>query len=142
MTISQRQVNFTPRRNNFSVDRLSPVAYVQDMKQKTPIRQWLKSQHLSATWLGHNIGLGPTQSADIVSGRATPSLAQRMAIELLTGGAIRRDQWGATTEFGAVAGSSRQSADATTSAAGDADLDSSPALAGPTQASEGQPCRQ
>lgn len=59
------------------------------------ISEWLERNDRSAAWIGKQIGLGPSQSAAVVAGRAVPSLAQRMAIELLTEGAVGRDQWDA-----------------------------------------------
>jgi len=59
----------------------------------TPIKQWLISQERNASWLGRQLELGTTQSADIVAGRARPSMAQRLAIELITDGAVGRGEW-------------------------------------------------
>ena len=64
------------------------------MEKQTHIKTWLKSQDRPASWLGRQLELGATQSADLVAGRAKPSMAQKLAIELLTDGAVRRDQWG------------------------------------------------
>ena len=65
------------------------------MKQQTHIKTWLKSQDRTASWLGRQLELGPTQSADLVAGRAKPSMAQKLAIELITDGAVARDKWAA-----------------------------------------------
>ena len=59
----------------------------------TPIKQWLISQERNASWLGRQLELGTTQSADIVAGRARPSMSQRLAIELITDGAVGRGEW-------------------------------------------------
>jgi hypothetical protein len=62
-------------------------------KNKNPIKSWLVANDRNATWLGRQIGLGPSQSAAIVAGRTTASQAQRMAIEMVTGGAIPANGW-------------------------------------------------
>jgi len=59
----------------------------------TLIKQWLISQERNASWLGRQLELGTTQSADIVAGRVRPSMAQRLAIELITEGAVGRGEW-------------------------------------------------
>jgi len=66
------------------------------MKNTTHIKAWLERNKRSASWLGQEIGLGPSQSADIVAGRKHPSLAQRIAIEVISGGAVGRDKWAVT----------------------------------------------
>ena len=63
---------------------------------QTTIKQWLARNKRSASWLGQEIGLGPSQSADIVAGRKHPSLAQRIAIEVISDGAVGRHEWAVT----------------------------------------------
>lgn len=63
------------------------------MENITHIKQWLARNKRSASWLGQEIGLGPSQSADLVAGRKKPSLAQRLAVELVTGGEVGRGAW-------------------------------------------------
>jgi len=60
------------------------------------IQVWLKGQDRPASWLGKQIGLGPTRAADIVAGRKRPTLAQKLAIEHVTGGEVPATAWVAT----------------------------------------------
>jgi len=60
---------------------------------QNPIKTWLTANDRSAAWLGKQLGLGPSQSADIVAGRRTASQAQRMAMELLTNGQVPASAW-------------------------------------------------
>ena len=57
------------------------------------VKNWLYMHDRSATWLGKQIGIGPSHSADIVAGRKRPSLAQRIAIEVVTDGGVSRAEW-------------------------------------------------
>jgi len=60
---------------------------------QNPIKTWLTANDRSAAWLGKQLGLGRSQSADIVAGRRTASQAQRMAMELLTNGQVPASAW-------------------------------------------------
>jgi hypothetical protein len=62
-------------------------------KNQTSIKSWLTANDRSATWLGKQIGIGPSQSAAIVAGRTTASQAQRMAVEMVTGGDVPACGW-------------------------------------------------
>jgi hypothetical protein len=66
---------------------------VSSMEHKTPLKEWLVRNDRTASWLGRQIGVGPTQAADIVAGRKKPSLAQRIAFEVVTGGDVTRENW-------------------------------------------------
>ena len=57
------------------------------------VKTWLVYHDRSATWLGKQIGIGASHSADIVAGRKRPSLAQRIAIEVVTDGGVGRAEW-------------------------------------------------
>lgn len=63
------------------------------MKNKTHLKTWLTNHERNASWLGRQLDLGRSQSCDIVAGRKQPSMAQKLAIELVTEGAVARDLW-------------------------------------------------
>jgi len=60
----------------------------------TKLKAWLKDHERNAAWLGRQLDLGPSQSAAIVAGRRKSSMAQRLAIEMVTDGAVGRGDWG------------------------------------------------
>ena len=72
---------------------VSIALYRGGMEKQTHLKLWLLRNDRSATWLGKQIGLGPTQAADIVAGRKKPKLAQIIAIETISAGGVGREGW-------------------------------------------------
>ena len=60
----------------------------------TKLKAWLKDHERNAAWLGRQLDLGRSQSSAIVAGSRKSSMAQRLAIELITDGAVGRGDWG------------------------------------------------
>lgn len=63
-------------------------------KTKHPLSVWAKKNGVKLYHLAAQVDIGPNTLSMYLNGKASPPKVTRLAFELVTGGAVKADQWG------------------------------------------------
>ena len=75
--------------------RLVYYGRMEKPKHTHPLFIWAKANGVKLGFLADQVGIRASTVSEYLSGKSSPNTATRLAFELVTGGGVKADQWGA-----------------------------------------------